>query len=113
MEYIEFSVGFGGWCAVACLILLIANKSFHPILAIFIPFLTITMTLLVLTIVRYILYFLVWALSTMLLPSVVYAFFPACLLALFVFVFTDTYRMVSPTLNAPTVVESPVDDHVD
>lgn len=109
MEYIEFSVGFGGWCAVACIVLLIANKSFHPILAILIPFLTITMTLLVLTIGRYILYFLVWALSMMLLPSVVYAFFPACLLALSAFVFTETYRLVSPTLNTPTVV----DDHVD
>ena len=111
MEYIEFSVGFGGWCAVACIVLLIANKSFDPILAIFIPFITITTTLLVLTIVRYILYFLAWVLSTMLLPSVVYAFFPACLLALTTFVFTETYRMVSPTLNTPT--KPTIEDHID
>jgi len=94
MEDIEFSVGFGGWCAVLWIVLLVSTGSFRPFLTIFIPIITITSTLLVVVIVRFLIYMLLWILSKMLMASVLSAVVPMFLTGIILFVIKDILQKV-------------------
>jgi hypothetical protein len=112
MDTIEFSVGFGGWCAVLWFIILVGTDSFHPFLTIIIPIITITTTLLVIVIVRYCFLAFLWILSKMFMTSVISTVVPVFLLGLTTFVIMDILSKIKEIQNQERTQRG-IEDHID
>jgi hypothetical protein len=106
MDTLEFSVGFGGWCAVLWLVILVGTDSFHPFLAVLVPIITITATLLVLVIVRNCFLALLWILSKMFTTTVISTVVPVFMLGLTIFVILDILSKIKEAQN----LDLPVND---
>jgi hypothetical protein len=75
MDILEYAVGFGGWIAVASLIVFCSQGTVTPVIVCMTPVISICLTYIVLQMFRYTSMLLVWVIQTMLRGDVLlYAF---------------------------------------
>jgi len=97
MELFEYSIGIGGWIAIACLIQFIVNRhelAFNPIFVTFMPCIFILLTYLVILILRFILHMIFTILYYMFRGEVIVMIMSCITTASLLFVITNTYKIL-------------------
>lgn len=98
MELFEYSVGIGGWIAVACLAQFIINRhelAFNPIFVAVMPCILILLTYLVILILRSIVYIIITVVYYMFRGEVIVTIMSCITTAALLFVITNTYKIIN------------------